>query len=568
MKLKRLSILLGTPVLGMALGIGPACAVQPDAGSTLETLKDRPLAPMSSPQVIDKPRDQQETTARDSGGAIVKVAAFSFEGNTHFSREQLLPVVAAYQGKSLTLGGLREAAGKVKVFYRSNGYFLAQAFIPDQDVKSGNIKILVVEGKIGKVTPKMAAAARLRESVARNLLSALPPGTPITESTIEKPLLLLNDLPGMRVKSTLKPGAGLGEADLDVEVSDDGRRLTGSVELDNWGNRNTGKMRLSGTINGQNLSGYGDLLSLRALLAEDGGTTLGRLSYTLPVGPLGTKITASYSDLAYTLGESFAYLNADGTGQVYSLLAQHPIIRSRNQNVFFVLGLDRKDLTDNTTNGASVEKRRVQDVRVGLLGDFRDDLAGGALNTFSAYVIGGDLDIRSATPLSIDQSTSGYKTNGNFAKFNFAYQRLQRITDQTSLLVATSGQFASKNLSPAEQFSLGGPSGVRAHPVGEGAGDDAMMLTLEARHTLPGVRLAGTPLQLSVFADVGHSKVHHNPLSSDTNNTHNLQGYGVGVNISKQGDYLLRLDWAFRSGEKSSDDDQPSRFWAQAIKWF
>jgi len=193
-------------------------------------------------------------------------------------------------------------------------------------------------------------------------------------------------------------------------------------------------------------------------------------------------------------------------------------------------------------------------------------LAGGALNTFSAYVIEGDLDIRTTFNRILDQGT--YNTNGNFSKFNFAYQRLQRITDQTSLLMATSGQYASKNLDSAEQFSLGGPSGVRAHPVGEGAGDDAILLTLEMRHILPGVRLAGTPMQLSAFADMGHSKVRHNPLPIDTNNTHNLNGVGVGVNFSKQDDYLLRLDWAFRIGEKSSDDNQSNRIWAQAIKWF
>jgi hemolysin activation/secretion protein len=370
----------------------------------------------------------------------------------------------------------------------------------------------------------------------------------------------------MKVKSTLKPGAGLGEADLDVEVGDDGRRLTGSVELDNGGNRNTGKLRLSGTINGQNLTGYGDLLSLRALLAEDGGTTLGRLSYTLPVGSRGTKVTASYSDLAYELGERYASLNADGIGNVYSLLVQHPIIRSRNLNLFALFGWDMKDFTDKQNSGATEDERRVKSLRLGVLGDFRDDLAGGALNTFSTYVIGGDLDIQTVSVLNIDQA--GYKTNGSFSKFNFSYQRLQHITDRTSVLLAASGQVASKNLSSAEQFSLGGPGGVRAHPVGDGAGDDAMLLTLEARHTLPDVRLAGTPLQLNAFADFGHSKVRHSPLPTDMNNTHNLQGYGVGVNISKQDDYLLRLDWAMRSGEKSSDDDRSGRLWAQAVKWF
>jgi hemolysin activation/secretion protein len=552
------------PALGALLISAPGLAQQPPtAGRVLESVREQ-VPPPAKPeeQILEKQPEVVRPIAPESAARTVRVTGFRVQGNTVYDEPTLLAVLAPYIGKDLNFDGLREAAEAIKIHYRDRQYFLAQAFLPAQQIRDGVVTIQVLEGKLGKAGVRMTDKARLKESVASGMLDAqLPAGAHITETSLEKPLLLINDLPGVIVRSTLKPGAVVGEADLEVTVDDEGRLFDGYVELDNMGNDSSGEFRLGVTVNGRNLTGYGDLLTIRGLVAESNGTTLGRLSYTLPVGPYGTKVTASYSNLTYELSETFADLGADGDADVYSVFAQHPLIRSRNNNLFLLVGFDRKDLVDRQFDGASEEERRLDNFLVALRGDFRDDLAGGGLNSYSAMITSGDLENR-------EVSTDPYETEGRFAKLNIEYRRLQNLAAHTTLLLSASGQTANGNLTSAEQMSLGGPYGVRSHPVGEGSGDDAIMGTIELRRVLPGVKPLGGTLQLKAFYDLGYVKGHHDPLPSDTDNSRRLYGYGVGVNLAKRGDFLFALDLAFRTGEQSLDDNQSARVWAQAIKWF
>ncbi len=58
-------------------------------------------------------------------------------------------------------------------------------------------------------------------------------------------------------------------------------------------------------------------------------------------------------------------------------------------------------------------------------------------------------------------------------------------------------QLSSGNLDSSSKFSLGGPAGVRAYPVGEGSGDQGLQLSLEARRAMGA---SGTGL---AFFDLG-----------------------------------------------------------------
>lgn len=564
MQKKKLCVAMGMSTLGVLFAAPSALAADPPtAGSVLESVKEMPPAPKPADQVLERQAEPAKAAAPVAVGAKVMVKGFRFTGNTVYGEAQLQALLTEYQGKEQTLDGLNEAADAIKSHYRQNEYFLAQAILPPQEIKDGIVLIQVVEGAVGKANVKMADNARLKESVARGYMDAmLPSGTLITETGIEKPLLLLNDLPGVTIRSTIRPGAQTGEADLDVTVGDEGKRFAGDVQLDNWGNRNTGRARFTADAEARNLTGYGDLLSLRGMYAEDGGTTLARIAYAMPVGSHGTKVTASYSDLGYELGGSFKDLEADGDAKVFSLLAMHPFKRSRNNNLFGILGYDNKRLADRQFNGDSEDKRKLNNIWFGLTGDYRDDLWGGALNTYNIALTTGDVDITTADTLD------AYDTEGRFAKLNASYQRLQSVADNTALLVSVAAQLAAKNLASVEQMSLGGPRGVRSHPVGEASGDNAFLATLELRRVFPSLKPLGGTFQVSAFADFGYSRLHRDPLPSDEDNTRTLFGYGMGVNLGKQGDFLMRMDVAFRAGEDSTDDNKRARIWAQAIKWF
>ena len=206
-----------------------------------------------------------------------------------------------------------------------------------------------------------------------------------------------------------------------------------------------------------------------------------------------------------------------------------------------------------------------------MTGDFRDEYFGGSLNSFTFTLAGGDNKIRTHDAIVNDLAPGfGHKTSGMFGHLDGDYQRLQAVTDTTSILVSMRGQLAFQNLDTSEKSSLGGPHGVRAYAVGDGVGDDVFLGTLELRQRVPAWTLFNAPFVLSAFVDGGRFKNWHDPLGSDTDNVQTLGGYGLGLNMTSRDNFQFRLDVARRinKSDLAGSDNRKTRAWASLQKWF
>jgi len=553
--------------------------VPPAPPRTGDILRDQapklevPVSPSTAPVL---PQVAPPKPALPAGTKVnVAVKDFRFSGNTVFSSDELRGLVQEFIGKTLDFNGLNDAAGRVQRHYRERGYFLAVAYLPQQEIKDGIVEIAVLEGRLGQINLQVDPKTKLKESFARGILAAhLKPGDLITENSLERPLLLLRDLPNMEVTSELGPSkTQVGAADLTVKIAENPKPFDGYVDADNWGNRFSGANRIGINLNAGDLTGYGDLLSFRGFITDE-SMKFGRLAYVIPLGHYGTRIGASATGFQYRLGKAeFETANISGEGQVYTLYALHPILRTRNANLFVQGAAERKDLEDRP-GGVAVDQT-ITNGKLGVVGDFRDRLLSGGLNSYSATATSGKVEIQPDTALGFDQAPgTGPQINGHFSKFNIEYRRLQRLGEQLNLLFAYAGQAANKNLSAAEKMSLGGPTGVRAYPVGEAPGDVGQIGTLELRYIVPKLSVFGGDLTLSTFVDHGQVLTLKNPPANDptaSQNKRSITGAGVGISLGREGNFLIRVDVATPLDSETPTSDgakRDPRVWAQAIKWF
>ena len=555
----------------------------PRAGDILQQQAPKQELPVSPSTAPVLPQVSPPKPALPAGTKVsVTVKDFRFSGNTVFQAAELRELVREFIGKTLDFNGLNDAASRVQRHYRERGYFLAVAYLPQQEIRDGIVEIAVLEGRLGQINLQVDPKTKLRESFARGILAAhLKTGDLITENSLERPLLLLRDLPDTEVTSELGPSkTQVGAADLTVKLSENIKPFNGYVDADNWGNRFSGEYRIGINLNAGDLTGYGDLLSFRGFITDE-SMKFGRLSYVIPLGHYGTRIGASATGFQYSLAKDFAPLNANGEGQVYTVYALHPLLRTRNANVFIQAAAERKDLEDrqgNSTAGAPiglVTDQTITNGKLGVVGDFRDRLMSGGLNSYSVTVTSGKLEIQPDSILAVDQAPgTGPQTNGHFSKVNVEFRRLQRLSDQFNLLFAYTAQGANKNLSAAEKMALGGPTGVRAFPVGEAPGDSGQLGTLELRYIVPKLQVFGGDFTLSTFYDYGQVKTLQEPptaLPVTNQNERSISGAGVGISLGREGNFLFRLDIATPiSGEPATSDSKKvdPRIWAQAIKWF
>ena len=542
----------------LAVGTG-ALAQQPPTGGAIR-VPTPPPAPRTEPEMRIQDGSNAAPAAPADAVRIV-VRTLRVEGATVFPEAELLALTGFRAGSELSMADLNAMALRITDLYRRSGYFVAQAYLPAQDIRDGAVTIAVSEGRLGQV--QLHNRSNLHDSVANSALAGLHPGDVLAIAPVERRLLLLSDLPGLNIGSTLVPGSVVGTSDLIVDVAQ-GRRVTGSIDADNAGDRFTGQYRLGATIDLNEPLGLGDVASLR-LLTSGEGLKYARASYQLTAGI--AQVGVAYSGLEYKLGKEFESLGAHGTAQIASVWGRYPAIRSRNDNLYLQLAFDARKYEDIVDTVPSKVNRNTHVLMATVFGDHRDGWGGGGLDSYFVTWSTGQLDIQTPAALALDAATA--QTNGHYDKLSFSAMRLQRAGGPFSVYAGVSGQLASKNLDVSEKMELGGINGVRAYPEGEAYADEGYLLTLEARVDLPPLP-APIPghLQLVAFADTGHVTLNHDPFVAGPNHR-TLSGAGVGVNWGDPGNFLLRAFYAFKLGSESatSAPDRSGRFWVQFVKY-
>jgi hemolysin activation/secretion protein len=551
---------LTTVLAVLAASQGAIAATPVGAGGLMQEIPPAPAPEASIPDI----RIDRGETARALGpaGPKVLVRSLRITGETLFSEANLIAVTGFSPGSQLDLRDLRQMAAKITDYYNRRGYFVAQAYVPAQDVTAGTVTIVVIEGRYGKIG--LDNRTNLSNGLAKNVLGGLNSGAPVASAPLERRLLLLSDMPGVVVRSTLSPGAAVGTSDLNVALTP-GQRITGSVEADNEGDPYSGAWRLGATVNLNEPTGHGDVASLRVLSSFDGLDYV-RASYQFEVQD--ATFGVAYSALDYRLHGAFSALRASGTAEVASLYASYPVIRSYDNNLTAQAELDDMTFQDKVGATFSVTDKEALALSLGVRGDHHDPLGGGGWDQYALGWTSGDLDIETPAARIADDATA--RSNGQFGKLTFSASRLQTIVGPLSVYAVVRGQVASKNLDISEQMELGGPSAVRAYPEGEIYADEGYVATLEARLMLPRppMSLPGR-VQLIAFADYASATTNWHPWAPGPNRE-TLSGAGVGANWAAANNFIIKATCAHSLGQAVGipGPAASSEVWIELVKLF
>ena len=511
----------------------------PGTGGQMQQIPPVPIPKTAVPTIEVAPSPTPVTPEPKGVGILVN--RLNVTGSRVYSEADLLKVTGFESGREWTLSELRGMAAKITDYYHRNGYFVAQAYLPAQDIQDNTVTIAVLEGRYGKIT--LNNQTNLSDDLANSLLAGLNPGDVVAAEPLENHLLPLSDLPGVKVESSLIPGASVGITDLLVDVTS-GQRVTGSIDVDNAGNRYTGAYRIGTTVNLNNPTGHGDVATLRAITSGS-GLYYGRVSYQMQF--VKTKVGVAYSVLEYHLGKDYDSLGATGAAQIAGIYADHPLIRTRNNNLNAQIAYDHKIFQDNVDSTSTVANKAVNVVMGSLYGDYTDTFGGGGLSSYSVTWSLGHFDFQIPAEQMTDAATA--QSNGGYQKLGIKATRIQKVTETVSLYGGLVGQIASKNLSPSEKMELGGMYGVRAYPEGEEYGDEGYIANLEARLLLPTFTEAIPGQQYLIgFIDTGTIRVNKSPWNN-TPNSRTLSGGGVGFNLMDNNNFTLNAYYAHTLGD-------------------
>lgn len=128
---------------------GGSAAQIPSGGSQLQQIPPSPSLQKAEPEIGLEQKQVPAIPVADA--AKIRVDSLHLTGQTLYSEAELLGRTGFLAGEELSLGELRTMAARIANFYHERGYFVAQAYLPPQEIKEGAVTIAIGEGRYGDI---------------------------------------------------------------------------------------------------------------------------------------------------------------------------------------------------------------------------------------------------------------------------------------------------------------------------------------------------------------------------------------------------------------------------------
>lgn len=569
-------------------------AVRPEQEERIETPPNPVFEVLEVPAVIDRPFDVDE-------GDTVLITEFRLldaENLPEFDINldeinALLEEHKALKPEGFTIGQLQGVADVVTNYYRQKGLILAQAVIPVQTVSGGIVDVQIFIGKLGRIIAEGNKMYRkeILEKPFRGLV-----GQPISKAKIEAALLTLTDYSGLSVFGVFQPGLHVGTADIVLKIQEE-KGYDVAFRADNHGTRETGRNRLRGTVDFNNLLGFADRITFTGQQSyNDKGDTFIGLDYERYLAN-GYKMGGFTNQDRFQVDRSFTNgLSISARTRNHGVFLEKTFIRSRQQNLSARFGFTSKR-AKTITEAASTNQDELSvftfsadydSVDTFSLSNDPDDGGGGINFAFVEYSQGVNDFLGSmgspaeAATLPVGEQPSrqegppdGRFAAGKFTKIFASYTRLQTLRRNQSILFRSEFQWTKDPLVALEQYSVGGPDNLRAFPTAQVLWDRAIFLSAEWIINAPGFadkpafdnRTWGELFQFSVFYDHAVGRL-NNPLVTEVKGNKALKGAGVGLRFTMPGLLESKLLFASEIGGDTVGNERHLQVWGDVTYRF
>jgi hemolysin activation/secretion protein len=527
----------------LALGVmtsAPAyqtAADQADLSVVKEELRQDDTARSRSRAVAGIGRPQAGGTAIT--GNIV-VGAIRVEGASALPPQAFAPVIERYVGQTLSADDLSSLAASIADVARSAGFGLATAWVPQQRIASGVLRVVLNEGRIDEIDVTGSGAEAVRP-----YLASFAGGRAVSTAALERQLVLADDLPGIRMGKARLQRRGDRNVLVVQAVRD---RLSGSASIDNWGSSGIGPVRARLTAEISGLFSEDDSLTIGGIVTplEPKEFALARVAYTKIVGSGGTEVTVGGYLARSQPGGVLADLDIDGKSSELELGVRHPFVRTRASSLWGSIDFRLRD-SSQTRSDVLIRDDRLATLTAGALAVHRT--RNGRARARFSLVQG--LDIFDSTREG-DPLASRADSGAVFTKAEFGAEFEQQLGRGLSFIAQGEGQVANGPLLSSEEMGLGGRYFGRAWDYREFSGDKGIAGSAELRFDLNALARPFSGSQLYTYLDGGSVSNYENGFGGGS-----LASAGGGVRAWFGSGIEASLEAGFPLTDGADADEDP-----------
>ncbi|PKN07956.1 MAG: hypothetical protein CVU73_11205 [Deltaproteobacteria bacterium HGW-Deltaproteobacteria-8] len=435
-------------------------------------------------------------------------------------------LTAPYLGRCLYAEDIEKLLADVLKAYIDRGYVAVRPYVQAQDLTTGRLEILIVEGRVEGLILKDSRTFL----PSANLTTAFPfvPGKPLNLRDIEQGLDQINRLASNNATMEVSPGAEPGLSVVTI-TNTPSCPLSASATMDNLGGLSTGRQQGAYTINLDNPLQLNDFITYthRNTLfdhAERRDSTSDSFFYSIPLGYLTFQTSYSRSSYHSPVTTSLGDIISRGTSETWRGEVNWVAYRDQDQKITALIALNNKASKNYLADeflAVSSRNLAVADADVNWSGRLKSFLANLGLG-FSKGLR--QLDAK------VDQDGTGV-TSPHAQGAKIRYTGGVVLPFAIAALPATfssqvTGQFALEPLYGSEQISLGSHYTVRGFNRNSLSGDRGWYVRNELSVSLPVIPYTGLTPRPFIAFDGGRIE------GFKTTRDANFTGAAVGVRLA------------------------------------
>ncbi|MCP5555485.1 MAG: ShlB/FhaC/HecB family hemolysin secretion/activation protein [Verrucomicrobiales bacterium] len=469
--------------------------------------------------------------------------------------EQVGKEIQGYLGKPVSLASLDEMVKAVILAYRRGGLPVVDVLLPEQDITSGVVQMVVIESKVNRIRVD-GVSADMEEYLVRQM--SIRPGDDIRSNQILTDLNWINRSPYRKVDLVYSPGSEFGTTDIILKAyeSDPNSYYVG---YENSGTEVLGEDRFLFGFNFGDAFGPDQAVSYQLSADSEFEKVVGHsLVYT---GPLPWRawmtLLASYVSVNADIpGPDGIPINEGGDSTQLSARYSIPVYSPESWVNQLTFGFDYKSSNNNLEFGGL----QVFDVTTEIfqlsagLSTVTRDKTGMTSGNFTVVGAPGNLTNQNTAEV-FERSRAG--ADPSYVYFNAKIERQQQLWKQWTARLRAEGQLSTRNLLASEQLGAGGYDTVRGFEQRVARGDEGFLGGVEVYTPELSIAKAANwknetdSLRFLAFYDA--ATLSNTDKLPDEPNQVELQSVGVGLRWLYSDWFRLRLDYGIPLSDRNLD---------------
>lgn len=474
------------------------------------------------------------------------------EGGSVYPFEQISQRFAPLVNRRITLRDLLLVTESITQDYQRDGYVLSYAYVPEQNLIDGVVRVVIVEGYVQ--SHEMKGEVGLVEEHVRRLGEQLLNERPLKRETFERYTTLMAQIPGVKVKAQVQPPATTdGATVLVTEATRKAFDFGSSIQFDEEENN---KLLLSATANSH--TPVAEQVTVSTLLSDsDDNEEYVRLDYNQFIGADGLRLSGFASGYRNSEGQ----ISSQGTVSTrentrLSLGLTYPLILSSRESLTAGVRLygvnDERNFTLIRRNPAQVFVDGLTiDSKIRVLGfesDWRTLDAKGQLRILSAGLYQGIDGLGARSEARFLGQNIGAQHDLDFTRLRLSAVQNLNLADNWQLALSGAAYWSDDVLPQTEQVLFGGRNFARGYPSEQAYGDSGIGLGYELSYRFDTDYAHLKLVQPYVAMDWARTY-----LNGSTGEEAKLSSAALGVRFGDRRHYNLALEVAKPLGDEAVD---------------